>query len=247
MTFDIVATPDTLGEIRLDSRALADHMGNQHASIMRLLTENQGHFAGFGQFGFEIETVTNSVGAKNQTRFALLNEDQCYFLLTLVRNSEVTVPMKAAVVAAFAKARQLLTQPATQPAAPALISARGVAAALGCSRNSALNRLSHANIRATHHYLENRQGQPALLYPLELAQARWPAAVFSEVHQGEAFPGVAPVAQAVTASKSGKIARKHHPRLIPTDNSVEQLARRLLSLEAQKKVVLKELAALGGL
>lgn len=135
-----------------------------------------------------------------------------------------------------------LTQP-TQP--PALISARGVATVLGCSRNSALNRLSHANIRPTHHFFESSKQQAALLYPLHAVQERWPAAEFApEVWQGEALPGVAPVALAVSASKGGKIARRHQPRLIPTDTDTEQLARRLLSLEAQKREVLRQLAAL---
>lgn len=139
-----------------------------------------------------------------------------------------------------------LTQPAAQHAAPALISVRGVAAALGCSNKSALNRLSHRSLKPTHHFFEPLCQAPAYLFPLDEVQAIWPSVSF-QAFQGEAMPGVAPVARAVTAIRNGKVARKHHPRLIPTDNSVEQLARRLLSLEAQKKVVLKELAALGGL
>lgn len=127
--------------------------------------------------------------------------------------------------------------------APALISARGVAAALGCSRTSAQNRISHARIQPTHHYIDPLKRQPGYLYPLDAVQDRWPAVEF-QPYAGEAHAGLAPVAVNVTASASGKIARQHRPRLLPTDTSTEQLARRLLSLEAQKRAVLKELAAL---
>ncbi len=132
---------------------------------------------------------------------------------------------------------------APQAGTPALISARGVAAGLGCSRTSAQNRISHARIKPTHHYLDPTKGQPGYLYPLDAVQARWPAVSF-RAFIGDARPGLAPVASAVTASAGGKIARRHQPRLLPTDTSTEQLARRLLSLEAQKKAVLRELAAL---
>ncbi|GGN32424.1 hypothetical protein [Deinococcus daejeonensis] len=138
---------------------------------------------------------------------------------------------------------QLAHSVANCDAVPALISARGVAAGLGCSAKSAMNRLSYRQIQPTHHCFEPVCGAPTFLFPLEEVEAVWPAGQF-EPHRGEALPGTAPVRQAITASTSGKIARQHRPRLLPTDTSTEQLARRLLSLEAQKRAVLKELAAL---
>lgn len=137
----------------------------------------------------------------------------------------------------------VIGQLARETTTPALISARGVAAGLGCSRTSAQNRLSHARIKPTHHYIDPVRSQPGYLYPLGVVQERWPAVAFCE-YGGEVLPGLAPVALNVTASAGGKIARRHQPKLIPTDTSTEQLARRLLSLEAQKRAVLKELAAL---
>lgn len=126
---------------------------------------------------------------------------------------------------------------------PALISMRAVAAGLDCTSKSARNRLCHAGIEPTHHFFEPLCKAPAYLYPLDDVQARWPALVF-QPFQGVALPGVRPVVQAVSASITGKVTKKHRPRLIPTDTSTEQLARRLLSLEAQKREVLRELAAL---
>ena len=73
---------------------------------MLLIQNNLPHFEGFGQVRFEIGTVTNSVGAVNQTRYALLNEDQCYFLLSLSRNNTTVVALKASLVYSFKKARE---------------------------------------------------------------------------------------------------------------------------------------------
>ncbi|ALW89648.1 hypothetical protein AUC44_12670 [Deinococcus actinosclerus] len=128
-------------------------------------------------------------------------------------------------------------------AQPALISARGVSAAVGIPPRHASTTLRRQGIEATHHFLESRCGAPAYLYPLPDVQAIWPDATFTP-YQGEARPGVAAVVRVVGAAARTKAAKRHQPRLLPTDTSTEQLARRLLSLEAQKKAVLRELAAL---
>lgn len=130
-----------------------------------------------------------------------------------------------------------------QNPSPELISARGVSAAVGIPPRHASTTLRRHGIEATHHFLEARCGAPAYLYSLADVQAVWPDTVFTP-YQGEARPGVAPVARVVGAATRTKAANFHQPRLIPTDTSTEQLARRLLSLEAQKKAVLRELAAL---
>ncbi len=117
MNTDIVAVQHH-GEARVNTRDLAARMGNKHANVLALVRDYQDDFAGFGQVTFETETVRNSVGAANQTTFVLLNENQCYFLLTLVRNSEQTVPMKAELVRAFDTARATLAPiPAPSPLA----------------------------------------------------------------------------------------------------------------------------------
>ena len=131
---------------------------------------------------------------------------------------------------------------APQPTA-ALVSLRLIGEALGCTPKSAANRVNTRKLRPTHHYFEPLKHAPTYLYPLEAVQAVWPGAVF-QPFVGEAFAGIAPVAQALAAQSAGKIAKQHRPRLIPTDTDTEQLARRLLSLEAQKREVLRELAAL---
>lgn len=135
------------------------------------------------------------------------------------------------------------TAPAPQAGTPALISARGVSAAVGIPPRHASTTLRRQGIEATHHFLESRCGAPAYLYPLPDVQAIWPDVTFTP-YQGEARPGVAAVVRVVGAAARTKAANRHQPRLLPTDTSTEQLARRLLSLEAQKKAVLRELGAL---
>lgn len=138
---------------------------------------------------------------------------------------------------------QLATSVRNPDGQPALISARGVSAAVGIPPRHASTTLRRQGIEATHHFLESRCGAPAYLYPLPDVQAIWPDVTFTP-YQGEARPGVAAVVRVVGAAARTKAANRHQPRLLPTDTSTEQLARRLLSLEAQKKAVLRELGAL---
>ncbi|OLV20173.1 Rha family transcriptional regulator [Deinococcus marmoris] len=102
----IVAVQEFQGEARADSRHLAARMENKHKSLMSLIDDYAEDFSRLGHLRFEMETVKNSVGAANKSRHALLNEDQCYFLLTLVRNSDATVPMKRELVQAFGEYRR---------------------------------------------------------------------------------------------------------------------------------------------
>ena len=91
----------------VDSRELADGLGVQHHSVMRLIDRYQIQFARFGLVRFEIDAVKEA-GARGvkQVRFASLNEDQAYLLLTMSRNTDRVVAMKADLVAAFGAARR---------------------------------------------------------------------------------------------------------------------------------------------
>lgn len=55
---------------------------------------------------FEIAVGYREQGGGKAQSFALLNEDQCYFLLSLSRNTEQVVDLKAELVAEFGKARR---------------------------------------------------------------------------------------------------------------------------------------------
>ena len=110
---------------------------------------------------------------------------------------------------------------------PALITARGVAAGMGCSRTSAQNRIAAARIKPTAHYLDDLCKNAGYLYPLDAVQARWPDATF-EPYAGKVLAGLGPVARHVAVSRTGK-STKHlapQPAALPLrDMDVDTLAR----------------------
>jgi phage regulator Rha-like protein len=94
------------GEPRVDSRLLAEQLGNKHKNSMALIERYLGKFKEFGLLPFQTEAVKtpDSRGVKH-LKFALLNEDQAFFLLSLSRNSDVVVELKADLIMAFREAR----------------------------------------------------------------------------------------------------------------------------------------------
>lgn len=102
-------------EARADSREIATALGNQHESVLSLLSDYQQGFEELGFFRFEVGEIQ---GRGRPQKFAFLNEDQCYFLPTLVRNSERVVPLKLALVKAFAAARAAMQVQVSAPALP---------------------------------------------------------------------------------------------------------------------------------
>lgn len=90
------------GEPRVDSRVLAAGLGNKHRNVVELVERYLAQFRRLGIVPFQTEKFD---GRGRPERFALLNEDQAYFLLTLARNSEKVVELKVSLVAAFKEAR----------------------------------------------------------------------------------------------------------------------------------------------
>ncbi|WP_429347361.1 phage antirepressor KilAC domain-containing protein [Paraburkholderia sp. Clong3] len=115
--FTALSLTESRGEQRVDSRVIASQLGNDHKSLRELIVDHGPHFERFGILRFETAEIR---GRGQPERFALLTEDQSYFLLTLVRNSDRVVELKARLVAAFRDARDRarpaplnLTDPAT--------------------------------------------------------------------------------------------------------------------------------------
>jgi phage antirepressor YoqD-like protein len=107
----ISAQENTLLVSTLD---FAEGLAIQHKNLLEtIMTYLPTIEKGFGQVAFQTETVTNSVGAVNQIKFALLTEDQALFVGSLSRNSERVVEFKSVLVRSFAEARKRL---AVQPA-----------------------------------------------------------------------------------------------------------------------------------
>ena len=93
-------------EFRVDSRLLAPELNHRHRTIFENILKYQDKFEEHGLLPFETEAVNNNDarGVKYQ-KYALLNEDQCYFLLTLMRNNDFVVDKKSKLVKAFRQAK----------------------------------------------------------------------------------------------------------------------------------------------
>jgi len=88
------------------SLAIAEGVGNPHATVIKLVRQNASDFEEFGNIGFEIQN-SNS-GAGRPTEFAVLNEQQATLLLTYMRNNETVKQFKKRLVKAFFDMRDLL-------------------------------------------------------------------------------------------------------------------------------------------
>lgn len=105
---DITVMPIN-GELRTDSRLLAGKLDHRHRTILENIDKYQAQFKELGRLPFETGTLETAGGRQSQ-RFALLNEDQCYFLLTLMRNNQHVVSSKLSLVKAFRDARAAIAE-----------------------------------------------------------------------------------------------------------------------------------------
>lgn len=92
-------------EPRIDSRLLAKSLRNQHKATMALIERYADRFKAMGLLPFKKEVIT---GKGQPEKFVLLNEDQAFFLLSLSRNSDHVVSLKAQLVLAFRDVRRAM-------------------------------------------------------------------------------------------------------------------------------------------
>lgn len=90
------------------SLAIAEGVGNPHASVIKVIRQNIADFEEFGNIGFEIQ---NSIsGAGRPTEYAILNEQQSALLLTYFRNNDTVKAFKKALIKAFFEMRDELNK-----------------------------------------------------------------------------------------------------------------------------------------
>jgi phage regulator Rha-like protein len=92
-------------EARVDSRLLADRLGNQHKNVIALIDQYRSDFEELGRVTFQTRPFETNGGPQKQ-RIALLNEDQAYLLLTYSRNTPIVRAFKVELVKAFSRFRQ---------------------------------------------------------------------------------------------------------------------------------------------
>ncbi|AMM15366.1 hypothetical protein AX768_03715 [Burkholderia sp. PAMC 28687] len=106
-----VALHESRGEVRVDSRVFADHLGNAHQHVRELI---EGYVADFETLGI-LRFQTGEIHGRGQPeRYALLNEDQCYLLLSYSRNTDRVRALKLKLVLAFRECRERRTLSDTQ-------------------------------------------------------------------------------------------------------------------------------------
>lgn len=101
-----IALVTTATEARIDSRLLATQLGNKHRHLMALLDRYLDQLKSFGHVCFKNAHGDRKQGGGKAERFALLNEDQSYFLLNLSRNSVTVVILKVKLIRTFSDYRR---------------------------------------------------------------------------------------------------------------------------------------------
>ncbi|MFT4088286.1 MAG: Rha family transcriptional regulator [Gordonia sp. (in: high G+C Gram-positive bacteria)] len=84
------------------SLIIAEHTAVQHKNILSLIREHSADFEEFGTVTFETRVAGQS---PNPTKYAILNEDQAYLLITYLRNSQIVRAFKKRLIHAFSALR----------------------------------------------------------------------------------------------------------------------------------------------
>ncbi|MCK2095212.1 Rha family transcriptional regulator [Thauera aromatica] len=95
------------GEAMTTSLAIAEGVQMDHASVIKLVRKYVEEINKFGRVGFEIRPFATA-GGQQYREVAWLNEQQATLLITFMRNSEVVVAFKVALVRAFFEMRDRL-------------------------------------------------------------------------------------------------------------------------------------------
>lgn len=95
---------------------IADHIANDHASVIKLVRTYLADLQEFGRVRFEIQTFATP-GGNQQREFAELNEQQATLLLTYMRNSPIVRSFKKSLVRAFFDMAQRIKMRASDPMA----------------------------------------------------------------------------------------------------------------------------------
>lgn len=91
-----IVTLNNAGQAVTTSLAIADGVGNSHATVIKLIRQNASDLEEFGVLDFKSE----STGGR-PTEYAMLNEQQSTLLLTYMRNNDVVREFKKRLVKAF--------------------------------------------------------------------------------------------------------------------------------------------------
>lgn len=89
-----------------NTAAIAEGVGRDHDTIIKLVDRNKSDLEEFGELGFEIRAGYNNA----KVRVAVLNEQQTTLLITYMRNNEVVRAFKKRLVTEFFTMRSALAK-----------------------------------------------------------------------------------------------------------------------------------------
>lgn len=95
---------------RVDSRVVAGYLGIKHKNVREMIQKYADDFREHGKVPFQTEASPSG----QREKFALLNEDQAYLLLTFSRNTAKVRKLKSQLVKAFSEARKAVEHRQTQ-------------------------------------------------------------------------------------------------------------------------------------
>lgn len=104
VTIELMISTD---EARIDSRVLALHFGKDHHDAYELVKNYRADFEQLGVVRFQTEKPLSGSKGGRPERFALLNEDQAYLLLSYSRNTAKARALKIKLIKAFGEARRV--------------------------------------------------------------------------------------------------------------------------------------------
>lgn len=103
---NVITLHPVKNEARVDSRVLAEHLQNQHEAVIKLVDAYKDDFESVGVIRFEIGKPQKGTKGGRPERYALLNEDQSYLLLSFSRNTAHVRKLKVDLVKAFSRFRR---------------------------------------------------------------------------------------------------------------------------------------------
>ncbi len=96
------------GTLVCDSRHIADAIGIESKSANKLIEDHIKEFEQLGVSRFEIDKPRSGSKGGRPEKYMLLNEDQAYLMLALVRTNQKNLPLKLRLIQAFRDIRNRL-------------------------------------------------------------------------------------------------------------------------------------------
>jgi phage regulator Rha-like protein len=105
---NVITITEKKHEAKVSSLVLAENLGITHGAVLKTLDSYLDSFQELNPIRFEIAKgeLLPQGGRAKATRYALLNEDQSYLLLSFSRNTKRVVALKLNLVKAFGRFRR---------------------------------------------------------------------------------------------------------------------------------------------